>query len=273
MTYFTDMHTHSTASDGQHSPAELVGLAKEKGLELLALTDHDTLDGLYEAMAAGEREGLMVLPGVELGAQEYRNLHLLGYGFRVDDPGLRGFCTEMKEARDRRKYKIVEFLKEKGVDIDLGEVEAAAKGGVVARPHFAKVMLEHGYIKTNREAYDKYLDTKEYQRIAIERRSARECIETIHRAGGKVSFAHPYQLKLDDEALEELVKELKSYGLDAIECYYTKHTPEMQAQYLALAEKYGLHVTGGSDFHGAQVKPDVPLGKLRLELGWLLDGQ
>ena len=133
-------------------------------------------------------------------------------------------------------------------------------------------MLEHGYIKTNREAYEKYLDTDEYKRIAIRRMSARDCIETLHRAGGKVSFAHPYQVKLDDGALEGLVRDLKGWGLDAIECYYTKHTPEMQAFYLSLAGKYGLHVTGGSDFHGELVKPDVPLGRLELELDWLLDG-
>lgn len=270
MTYFADMHTHSAASDGQRSPAELIGLAKARGLELLALTDHDTIDGLNEAMAAGERAGLRVLPGVELGAKEYRSLHLLGYGFRVDDPGLNAFCAKMKDARDRRKYKIIDFLREKGVNIDLSEVEAVARGGVVARPHFARVMLEHGYIKTNREAYEKYLDTDEYQRIAIERMSARDCIGTVHRAGGKVSFAHPYQVKLDDGALEGLVRDLKDWGLDAIECYYTKHTPEMQEFYLSLAKKYGLHVTGGSDFHGESVKPDVPLAKLPLELGWLL---
>lgn len=270
MVYFADMHTHSTASDGQYAPRELVGLAKEKGIELLALTDHDTLSGLPEAAAAGEELGLRVLPGVELGAKEYRNLHLLGYGVDMDDPELRGFCDRMKAARDERKHKIIDFLAEKGIHIDLSEVEALAKGGVVGRPHFARVMLEHGYIKTNREAYEKYLDTEEYKRIAIKRLSARECIGIIHGAGGKASFAHPYQVKLDDGALEGLVRDLKSWGLDAIECYYTKHTPEMQAFYLSLAEKYDLHVTGGSDFHGELVKPDVPLAKLPLELGWLL---
>ena len=272
MVYFADMHTHSTASDGQYAPGELVGLAKEKGLTLLGLTDHDTLDGIPEAVEAAGKAELRVLPGIEIGAKEYRSLHLLGYGVSLDDPGLNGFCEQMKAARDERKYRMIDFLKEKGVDIDLGEVEALAKGGVVARPHFARVMLEHGYIKTNREAYEKYLDTDEYKRIAIRRMSARDCIETLHRAGGKVSFAHPYQVKLDDGALEGLVRDLKGWGLDAIECYYTKHTPEMQAFYLSLAGKYGLHVTGGSDFHGELVKPDVPLGRLELELDWLLDG-
>lgn len=271
MVYFADMHTHSTASDGQYAPRQLVGLAKEKGLSLLALTDHDTLSGLPEAIAAGKEAGLRILPGVELGAKEYRSLHLLGYGIDPCDPGLSSFCAQMKAARDERKYKIIDFLAEKGVYIDLSEVEAVAKGGVVGRPHFAQVLLEHGYIKTNREAYEKYLDTEEYQRIAIKRLSARDCIEIIHGAGGKVSFAHPYQVKLDDEALDGLVKELKGWGLDAIECYYTKHTPRMQAQYLALADKYGLHATGGSDFHGEFVKPDVPLAKLELELSWLLE--
>lgn len=271
MICFADMHTHSTASDGQYSPRELVRMAKEKGLDMLALTDHDTLSGLSEAVAAGEEMNLRVLPGIEIGAKEYRSLHLLGYGIDAENPALQGFCTQMRSCRDERKYRLIDFLEEKGVHIDLAEVEALAQGGVVARPHFAQVMMTHGYVKTNREAYERYLDTEEYQRIAIRRLAAGECIQIIHQAGGKVSFAHPYQVKLDDEQLESLVQQLKSYGLDAIECHYTKHTPEQESFYLQLAKKYELQVTGGSDFHGEFVKPDVPLRGWTMDLGWLLD--
>ena len=271
MIYRADLHTHSTASDGQYAPTELVGLAKEAGIQVLALTDHDTLDGVKEAEQAGADLGITVIRGVELSAAEYRNLHILGYGYDPADPGLTGFCNTMKARRDERKYRLRDFLKGKGVHIDLAEVEELAQGGVVGRPHFAQVMVRRGYVANNKEAFDRYLDTGEYSQFAQKRFPARECVETLKKAGAKVSFAHPYQVKLDDGALEDLVKELNSYGLDAIECYYPKHTPEQQAFYLSLAEKYGLHVSGGSDFHGEKVKPDTQLARLELDLDWLLE--
>lgn len=264
-----DLHTHSTASDGQYTPSDLVRLAMDKGLELLALTDHDTVDGLHEAVRAGEALGLRILRGVELSAREYRNLHILGYGFSGEPSALTRLCAEMKAGRDERKYRIIDFLHEKGVDIPLAEVEELAGGNVIGRPHFAQVMVRHGYVQSIREAFDRYLDTDEYQRIERQKPSVRACIEAIKSAGGKVSLAHPYQVGLDDGALEALVQRLTEYGLDAIECYYPKHTPEQQAFFLRLTEKYRLHVTGGSDFHGEQVKPDIGLAALELDTDWL----
>lgn len=266
-----DLHTHSTASDGQYTPAEVVRLAQNRGIEALALTDHDTLDGLEEAVQAGKRLGVRVLRGVELGAKEYRSLHILGYGFSPDAPRLRELCGELKRGRDERKYRIIDFLHEKGVDISLAEVEELAGGEIIARPHFARIMVRRGYVTTTREAFDRYLDTEEYQRIERTKPDARTCVETIKGAGGKVSLAHPYQVKLADNELEFLVKELAGYGLDAIECYYPRHTPKQQSFYLSLAEKYRLHVTGGSDFHGERVKPDIQLAALNLDLSWLSD--
>lgn len=271
MKYLADLHTHSIASDGQYAPAELVRLAKNRGVQILALTDHDTLDGTEEAVRAGEELGIRVIRGIELGAEEYRNLHILGYGYAGDDPGLNELCQKLKAGRDQRKYRLVEFLKKKGMDIDLREVEELAAGGVVGRPHFAQVMVKHGYVASNREAFDRYLDTDDYNEFKPWRACAEECIHTIKAAGGLVSLAHPYQVGLEDGPLEELVGRLKSYGLDAIECYYPKHTPQQQAFYLHLAEKYGLKVSGGSDFHGERVKPDTQLAAWELELGWLLD--
>ena len=264
-----DLHTHSTASDGQYTPLQLVRLAKEHGIEALALTDHDTLDGLDEAVCAGEAAGLRILRGVELGAKEYRSLHILGYGFASNPPELRELCSWMKRGRDERKYRIIDFLKEKGVGVTLEEVEEIAGGDIIARPHFAQALVRRGNVETTREAFDRYLDTAEYQRIERAKPSARTCIETIRKAGGKVSLAHPYQIGLADDMLEELVRQLTGYGLDAIECYYPKHTSEQQAFYLRLAERYGLHVTGGSDFHGERVKPDVRLAALKLDAEWL----
>lgn len=271
MTALCDLHTHTTASDGQYTPSELVKLAKNRGLSVLAVTDHDTIAGGTEAQRAGTELGMTVIRGVELSAKDYPNCHILGYGFRDGDTELAHLCEQFRAGRDERKYRIVDFLREKGVDVELAEVEELAGGEVIARPHFAQVMLRHGYVSTNREAFDRYLDTPEFrQRVKRFKADARTCVEAIKAAGGKVSLAHPYQMGLGDDALEMLVKQLKGWGLDAIECFYPKYTPEQQKFYLHLAEKYRLHRTGGSDFHGERVKPDVELAALELDMDWLL---
>lgn len=267
-----DLHTHSTASDGQYTPGELVGLAKERGIQVLALTDHDSMEGLEEAVRAGEALGLRVIRGIELNAGDYRNLHILGYGFPPGAPALAGLTGELKKARWERKDKIARFLRAQGVEVDLSLVEGLAQGGTVGRPHFAQALVRQGYVASNREAFDRYLDTPEFQKIDREKPSAQRCVETIKAAGGKVSLAHPYQIVFPPDApenLERLVGRLAGYGLDALECFYPKHSPEQQAEYLALGAKYGLGVTGGSDFHGERVKPGVELARVELDLEWL----
>lgn len=266
-----DLHTHSTASDGQYAPEEVVRQAKERGLEVLALTDHDTLDGVEEAVRAGERLGLKVLRGIEIGAAEYENLHILGYNVSSEAPKLTELCRKFKAGRDARSFRILNYLHENGFELTLEEVEALAGGSIIGRPHFAQAMVRRGYVSSNREAFDRWLDTEEFQEINNRFKvDARTCVEAVKAAGGKVSLAHPYQMKLEDEALTALVGELAGYGLDAIECYYPRHTAAQQTLYLRLAEKYGLHITGGSDFHGERVKPDIQLAALELELEWLL---
>lgn len=266
----SDLHTHSTASDGQYTPSELVRLAKDRGLEVLALTDHDTLDGLKEAVQAGEKYGVQVVRGIELSAMEYDTFHILGYQFSPDAPSLAALCHRMKERRDERIPRLIAFLRGKGVALSADEVTEIAGGSIVGRPHFAQAMVRRGYVKNNREAFDRYLDTEEYhQKVERGKPSVRECVEAVKTAGGKVSLAHPYQIGISDMELETLVRELADYGLDAIECYYPKYTPEQEAFYLHLAEKYGLHITGGSDFHGERVKPDVRLAALQLDLDWI----
>ena len=266
-----DLHTHTTASDGQYTPAELVTLAKAQSLSVLAVTDHDTIAGVAEAQRAGSALGLTVIRGVELSAKDYPNCHILGYAFRDGDTELARLCEKFRAGRDERKYKIVDFLRDKSVEIDLDEVEELAGGEVIARPHFAQVMVKRGYVGTNREAFDRYLDTEEFrQRVKRFKADARTCVEAIKAAMGKVSLAHPYQMGLTNEELDTLVKQFKGWGLDAIECYYPKYTLEQQKFYLHLAEKYQLHQTGGSDFHGEKVKPDVELAELELDVNWLL---
>lgn len=270
MTMLTDMHTHSTASDGQYTPAELVSLAKRKGLEALALTDHDTVDGIGEAVQAGKELGIQVLPGIELSAREYHTFHILGYGIAPDNPALAGLCRRMKDRRDERVDRLLAFLAEKGVKLSSDEVAEIAGGEIIGRPHFAQAMVRRGYVATNREAFDRYLDTEEYhEKIERGKPAVKECIGAIRSAGGKASLAHPYQIGIGNDELDSLVGKLTGYGLEAVECYYPKYTPEQQAFYLHLAQKYKLHVTGGSDFHGEKVKPDIGLARLELNLGWL----
>lgn len=267
-----DLHTHTTASDGQYTPAELVRLARERGLEVLAVTDHDTIAGVDEARRTGNAIGLRVIRGVELSAAEYPNFHILGYAFRNGDTALYRLCEKLRAGRDKRKYKIMGFLREKGVPVELSDVEEIAGGEVIARPHFAQAMVRRGYVSTNREAFDRYLDTEEFrQSVKRFKADAHTCINVIKQAGGKTSLAHPYQMELADDALDKLVGQLKKWGLDAIECYYPKYTAKQQKLYQHLAEKYRLHQTGGSDFHGERVKLDVELTSVELTLDWLFE--
>ena len=266
---YVDLHTHTTASDGQYSPSELIDRAKGAGIQCLAVTDHDTVDGIEEAVKAGNTKGILVLRGVELGAKEYRYLHILGLGLSSGHTPLDNLCRKLKESRNERKYRIAAFLEEKGIIVPLDEVEKLAGGGIVARPHFAKVMLDHGFVSSIKDAFDRYLDTNEYQRIERFKASAAECIQAIHQSGGKAALAHPYQLNLPDAVLESLIAALKNDGLDAIECYYPQHSPDMVKKYLALAKKFGLHVTAGSDFHGETIHPDNPLTPVWLDIDWI----
>lgn len=269
MEQLVDLHTHSTASDGQYPPATLVEKAAAAGIQLLALTDHDTMDGLEEAIQAGAGLSITVLRGIELGAREDRHMHILGLNLSADCPELAELCRVLKASREERKYRILSFLAERGVPVSLEEVEAQAGGDVIARPHFAQVMVRRGYVSSVREAFDRYLDTDAFQKIERYKAPAADCIRLIHQAGGKAVLAHPYQLGLPHDSLEQVVGDLKAKGLDGLECFYPKHTPAMVAEYLALAKQYGLQVSGGSDFHGEQIKPDFPLAPTPLDMEWL----
>ena len=273
MTTACDLHTHSTASDGQYTPAQLVKLAGLAGIQVLALTDHDTLEGLEEAFQAGAAAGLRVIAGIELSAKEYDTFHILGYCFRADAPELQSLCCRMKRRRDERNPRLLAFLRRQGVNLSEDEIRELSGGDVIGRPHFARAMVRRGYVRSSREAFDRYLDTEEcHQQVERDKPTVQECIETIKASGGKTVLAHPYQIGLENEALDRLVGKLVSaYGLDGMECFYPKHTPAQTAFYLSLAQKHRIHVTGGSDFHGKLVKPDVNLMPWRLDIRWLLE--
>lgn len=258
-----DLHTHSTASDGQYTPYELIQLAKQNNVGILALTDHDTTAGLQQASQAAQAAGIRFINGIELDTK-YPGIggrfHILGYGIHPLHPVLQSCCTGYSQQRHERAERILNYLNEKGMPLSFTRIEELAKGGVIGRPHFARAMLEKGYIENIEEAFQKYLDTPEFQAIDRPKPHPKEAIQMISQAGGLAVLAHPYQLKLGAVDLKSLLMELKSYGLSGLECYYSTHTPQQTQTLLAFAQELGFAVSGGSDFHGESVKPEVHLG-------------
>lgn len=256
-----DLHAYTTASDGDHTPTELVRHAADVGLTALGVTDHDTTAGLHEALEAGKRYGVEVVPGIELSAKiEKGQCHLLGYGIDPDHAGLNARLQDVIDKRNSRNARIVEKLQALGIPITLEEVEAEAGGEVVARPHFARLLMEKGVVGSMQEAFDAYLAKGAKAYVDRERLTQEEAIRLIHEAGGVAILAHPNNLKEDTAKTEAIIRALQSLGLDGIEARYNRHTPEDTAHYLALADRLGLLTTGGSDFHGPTVKPTVYLG-------------
>ena len=255
-----DLHVHTKASDGTMTPAQVVAHAMEKGLRALAITDHDTVDGVGEATLAGQELGLEVVPGVEVSV-DYHNgeMHILGYYLDVHNPGLQKNLGLLLQYRDERNPRMIEKLRSLGFDITLDEVVEAAAGGVVGRPHFAAVMRKKGYVNSFDQAFDWYLGAGKAAYVKKERLTPREGIELIKAAGGIPVLAHPKYLKVDNNRLYSLVTELKGYGLQGIEAFYTTHTPAETQLFLKVAGANSLLVTGGSDFHGKN-KPDIEIG-------------
>ena len=257
-----DLHAHTTASDGSLHPGELVQLAKDIGLLALAVTDHDTLEGVPEALEYGKALGLEVVQGVEISAEfKPGTMHVLGYDIDAQNHVIDGKLKALQEGRRTRNPKIISKLREMDIDITMDEVTEVAGGGQIGRPHFAQVLLRKGYVESVQEAFDLYLAKGGPAYLDKFRFFPREAIEVILEAGGLPVLAHPFSLKLDHTTeLESLIAELVEYGLVGLEVYYSKHTPEMTDYYLGLAERFGLAPTGGSDFHGIS-KSEIQLGK------------
>ena len=260
MSRHIDLHVHTTASDGTLSPSEAVMLAKERGLSAIAITDHDTADGVTEAMAAGRETGLEVIPGIEISV-DYKGygVHILGYFIDPDCDALEELLAWVVAERERRNAEIAAAMAADGLRVSMSSLHEKHPDSVIGRPHFAAELVEAGLVKSVGEGFEKYLSPggKYYRRrqyIPLEL-----AFDVITRAGGKAVFAHPYQYGFSPEEMERLLNLLISRGLDGIECIYSGYTSE-QTEYLkTLAAKYGLCVTGGSDFHGSG-KPHIQMG-------------
>lgn len=256
-----DLHTHSTASDGSLTPSELVQAAHKTGLKALALTDHDTVGGLPEAIAEADKVGLTLIPGVEISCNlESRALHMLGYWVDPFDEKLNAVLGELVDYRTNRNLLIISRLNELGIDISYKDVAVLAGNEVVGRPHFALAMVNGGHVENTQQAFDEYLAKGKPAYLNKKRLTAAQGIELIAGAGGIPALAHPSHYELEGEAeLRAVVAELKSYGLKGLEVWYSTHTRRQSELYLRTASEFGLVATGGSDFHGDS-KPEIKLG-------------
>jgi len=246
-----DLHIHSTMSDGTMSPSEIVDLAHKKGLSCIALTDHDTVSGNQEAQERGDVVGLDVISGMELSVSfEEFNVHLLGYLVDSEDVSLLRSLHTLQEARETRNCEILQILEASGIHITEKELQKVSGTGQTGRPHIAKILMEKKVVRSMDEAFEKYLgrDGSAYvSRFVLDIKSA---VDVIHQAGGLAVVAHPYHLLKNDMTSGEILLRLKELGVDGIETYYPTHSRQFRKQLIKLAEKYGLLLTGGSDYHG-----------------------
>lgn len=264
-----DLHTHTTASDGTASPAELVAAAVDAGLSAVAVTDHDVTFGAAEAVAAAAASGapIEVVPGVEVSAEWPRGqMHLLGLFINPEDRAFSGWLAEILGGRDARNARIVARLRELGVDLELAEVEAVAGDGAVGRPHMAQVLVAKGAAANVKEAFDRFLGKGAAAYFDRLRATPGQAIERIHAAGGLAVLAHPHHCgAADEEELTGWVGELREAGLDGIEVRYSTFSAVDRRRAERLARRFDLLPSGGSDFHGGN-KPDIRLGRGRGDL-------
>jgi len=260
---YVDLHVHSTASDGSLTPREVVAQARAQGLRAIALTDHDTIDGLGEALAAGAELELEVIPGIEISAaHEPGSMHILGYFINHGSARLDEQLRVLKQARADRNPQIVANLQKLGMAITMAEVEAVSGGGQVGRPHIAQVLVQKGYVADFQTAFEKYIGNHGPAYVNKFRFAPRDALAMITEAGGLASLAHPFTLEYSSTGhLRSIMIQLRDWGLAGLEVYYPEHAPERQAAYKKLALEMGLLMTGGSDFHGS-IKPEITMGRV-----------
>ena len=252
-----DLHSHTTASDGSLSARELVREAVKHGVRVLAITDHDSTEGLADALdEASKHPPLTIVPGIEINTDvDGGEIHILGYFLRYGEEWFQAFLREQREERVRRVYRIADRLAELGMPIDPQEVFTLVKEGSAGRPHVAQVMVNRGYVKSIRQAFDKYLRTGGPGHVPRKKLAPSEAVAIIRRVGGVPVLAHPGLADNDD-----LIPGLVEAGLMGIECYYHEHSAAQTAAYLQMCKEWGLVATGGSDYHGPHLGRPNPLG-------------
>lgn len=255
-----DLHLHTTHSDGSLSPTEVLALAKKAGVSTLAITDHDIVDGIPEAITIGASLGIEVIPGIEVSSRlGDAELHILGYFLDWKDPALSRRLELVRASRHRRNPLIVEKLNALGLALTYQEVQELAGTESVGRPHIARVLMQKGYVQSAKEAFDRYLADGAAAYVPRELPDPSEAIAWIRAAHGIPVLAHPVWAKQNEAGLLKLCEKLKGEGLMGIEVHYSTHKPQQTSEYLNIANRLDLLVTGGSDFHGV-TKPDIEVG-------------
>ena len=259
-----DLHTHTCFSDGELTPDELIIKSSQEGISTLGITDHDTLLGVQNVTINPNDYDVEVINGIEVSVKvPVGRMHLLGHDIDIWDPALN---AKMDELHNRSLYSVAGVICQLKKDYDIvfsteEILDILNKQRNIGRPDVAKLLLKYGYVQTVNEAFDRYLN-EAYARCGNVAKgiTKKEAIEMIKNAHGKATLAHPYSLQLSSTELDTFVRELVDYGLDGIEVYHSNHTPEMIEEYKKLAQKYNLLISGGSDYHGPTIKPDVSLG-------------
>lgn len=254
MAKLADLHTHSRYSDGTSTPAEVVRRARKKGVEILVLTDHDSVAGFPEARDEASRSGLRIGCGIEINTREPEQVHILGYGIDPGSPILAERLADYRERREQRAILIVERLRRRGIEITIEEVRGTSRE-TLGRPHVADALRRKKIVHSRGEAFERYLSPGAAAYVEPMGPGVEEAIDTIRRAGGWASLAHPLTIpkSADIGAWVEL-------GLEGLEAHYSTHTRPQIGRLVELANRYGLHATGGSDYHGPGTGRDVPGG-------------
>jgi len=261
-----DLHLHTTHSDGSLPPSEVLQLAAKASVIALAITDHDITTGIPEATIRGEELGIEVIPGVEISSFDGRSeLHILGYYLDWQDVLLNERLASLRASRHRRNPLIIERLRAAGLDVSYEEVCALAGTESVGRPHIAQVLMKKGYVSSAKEAFDRYLAEGRAAYVARELPTPADAIKWINDAKGVAVLAHPTWIKDSGDGLRGCISALKEAGLGGVEVHYSTHSKAQTANYLELAHRLDLLVTGGSDFHGI-TKPDIEVGYGRGDL-------
>ena len=264
-----DMHIHSIESDGTYTPEEIIFRAMKNNVVALAITDHDTVAGVKRGREVAQKFQMEFIEGIEVSCnEEDLEVHVLGYYLNLEDEEFLAELRELEEARDKRNRKIIEKFEKIGIIIDIEELKSFAPGNIISRLHFANYLLEKGIVLSKNEAFDKYLGKHGIAYVPKENFPPERAVKMIKKNGGFVSLAHPKLITLNDEKLNDLIMRLKECGLDALESQYSSFSKSEKQKYKKLAKKYGLLITGGSDFHGGN-REGVDIGDAGLEYSQL----
>lgn len=254
-----DLHIHTTASDGTLTPEEIVHEAARVGLAAVAITDHDTASGYLSAAGEGGKYGIEVVPGIEISTKFHTSVHILGYFIDVDSPAMEEVLDWMHSDREDRNVKLCAMMRSDGIDADSNRMHERF-GDFIGKPHFAQILVEQGVANNMDDAFERFLNKNKKYYIPRQFLPIERSIEIIRQAGGTAVLAHPFQYRMDDEGLRELIEHCMESGLEGIECRYSGYDAEQFAYLESLAREYGLVRTGGSDFHGSR-KSDIRLGE------------